>query len=321
MITKHIESLSGEGSRGSALVGETCGLFYHELSPAVSKRRSLEVPLSLRELLQASPHRGEALFLESYKLLRLCFPDKNVVAHRDTLLYELRDTASTFDIHVLTSDQSVIGAVNSRLLTATTPGLGRVGAIEHLYTNPDFRGQGIGNQLVLHVEERMATWGAHLMLCELNDPLLMSRDAHNLDHHAGITAEKRRAFWKKRGFQCVDAPYIQPRTETGNEEVYHMMVGLKHLTNGSFTHLTTEDFIETLREYHTAWAPSPQLSPTVEECYRSIHNQCGSCITLIDLEVPRTIVGVASRSNQNTSVSRSSTDLRETRGISFEARG
>ena len=255
--------------------------------PAALNLQSFDAPVSLRSLAASTPDLARDVFNQCYDLLAHCFPDRNSIARASTLYAELLDRRNTFDMEALIEGGKVIGAVHTRLIDSINPGLGRIGAIEHIYSSPDARSRGVGKSLLSHAETRMSDWGAQAVLCELNDPFAMTHEMLQLDEHTGITAHDRVLFWKRHGYEGIDAPYIQPRTEPDYTELFHMMVAVKRLSEDFQSPFPTVGYLGTLLAYHSAWSCSLRRNTLVIDLYKQIRHYCGSSVATIDLESAR----------------------------------
>lgn len=252
-------------------------------------KREVEA-VSIREMLKSGPEKAMKLFDQCYDLYVKAFPDPNEIQSPEILLRALKRESRLWDMIAVVEGDRVLGARHMTLLQSNHPEIGAFIAGEHVYVDQSERKRGIAKTLIAHTEELMRSWGAKVAISEQNDPNSMSPKLLALDGRSGITTHQRIGFWKKRGYEGVDAPYVQPPLEEGKDAVHHLRIGIRRLDPSVPDSLPTEGYIQMLKAYQSAWVNDIDSNPLVKAYCDAIRREHPQRIPIIDLDEPRTCV-------------------------------
>ena len=172
---------------------------------------------------------GEPGFEELYELYRTVFPDPDeaedlpgikasLALVGDAALVERYGRFDEFWIAVIEGGRPVAG-VNFTVFEGS-----RSAHINYLFSASEARGRGIGSALLEKVRQIS---GADYIFCEQNDPELMSPEELAADFAAaGISAEDRIAWWRRRGFGKLAMRYVQPPLSSEKEPAEGMSLNV-----------------------------------------------------------------------------------------------
>ncbi len=250
-------------------------------------RRDVSV-VSLRDLVRSEPLRAEVIFEDCFRLYQASFPDPNELCSADAIKGALQSDSHHFDLVVLLENGRILGARQLSVLDAGTPEVGKFVIGEYMYVDRTERKRGIGSALVAHTEELMRSWGARIAISEQNDPDVMSPELLALDESAGISASQRRQFWKKQGYEGIDAPYVMPAISDDLEPVYHLKLAIRRLDPTFPKTLSAETLVAMLRAYHSTWVDDVDSNAQTVSLYTSLLRDYPDGIRIIDLEASRT---------------------------------
>lgn len=252
-------------------------------------KREVEA-VSIREMLKRDPEKAMKLFDLCYYLYVKAFPDPNEIQSPEILLRALKGESRLWDMIAVVEGDQVLGARHMTLLQSNHPEIGVFVAGEHVYVDPSERKRGIAKTLIAHTEDLMRSWGAKVAISEQNDRNAMSPELLELDARSGITTQQRLRFWKKRGYEGVDAPYVQPPLEEGKDAVHHLRIAIRRLDPSVPDSLPTEGYIQMLKAYQSAWVNDIDNNPLVVAYCDAIRREHPQRVPIIDLEEPRTSV-------------------------------
>ena len=267
------------------------GFVYPRLDWLMSLDINREVSLvSLRDMFRDQPLRAQVMFEQCFELYEQSFPDPNEISSAHEIVAAIRDASMHFDVVALIEGGRVLGARHLILLDIGVPGLGPFVVGEHMYVDRSERRRGIGKALVSRTEDLMRSWGVRLAISEQNDPDAMSPEFLALDESSGISAAQRRTFWKRQGYEGIDAPYVMPPIADDKEAVYHLRVAIRRLDASFADAIPTDTFIEMLRAYHASWVDDVDTNPHTVALYAQLRTECPGSVRIIDLEAARTCV-------------------------------
>jgi len=246
--------------------------------------------VSLREMLTSEPERAMKLFDACYALYCAAFTDPNERQSADILLRALQRESKHWDIIAIVEGDRVLGARHMTLLQSDYPEIGLFVAGEHVYVDENYRSRGMATVLISHTEQMMRSWGARVAISEQNDPNVMTPEMLAEDGTSGITTQRRLEFWRNRGYEGIDAPYVQPPLEEGTEPVYHLRIAIRRLDPTFPTTLPTEGYLQMLKVYQSTWLRDFETNPLVSPYFDAIRREHPERIPIIDLRTPRTCV-------------------------------
>lgn len=259
-----------------------------ELSQIVSLDLKREISLvSLREMLKREPLRAQVIFEDCFRLYEQSFPDTNEISSAEEIVKAMRDESLHFDVVAMIESGRVLGARQLILLESGIPEIGPFVVGEHMYVDRTERKRGLGSALVARTEELMRSWGVRIAISEQNDPDAMSPELLALDESSGISAAQRRTFWKKQGYEGIDAPYVMPPISDEKEAVYHLRVAIRRLDPTFPDTVETGSFIAMLRAYHASWVEDVDTNPHTNALYERLRLEYPQCVQIIDLEARR----------------------------------
>ena len=256
---------------------------------SVDLKREVEA-VSIREMLKSDPEKAMRIFDRCYELYVKAFPDPNEIQAPEVLLRALKRESRLWDMIAVVEGERVLGARHMTLLQSNHPEIGAFIAGEHVYVDRSERKRGIAKTLIAHTEDLMRSWGAKVAISEQNDPNAMSAELLELDELSGITTQQRLGFWKNRGYEGVDAPYVQPPLEEGKDAVHHLRIAIRRLDSSVPDSLPTEGYIQMLRAYQSAWVNDIDTNPLVKEYCDAIRREHPHRVPIVDLEQIRTCV-------------------------------
>ncbi len=273
--------------------GESCSLT--DATPLLAVEISLDLKreieaVSIRQMLKSDYAQALRLFDRCYDLYAKAFPDTNEIESPEDLLRLLNRESRLWDMIAVVEGDRVLGARHMTLLQSDHPEIGAFVAGEHLYVDQSERKRGIAKSLIAHTEELMRSWGARLAISEQNDPNAMSPELLELDARSGITTRQRVNFWKNRGYEGVDAPYVQPPLEEGKEAVHHLRIAIRRLDPSVPDSLPTEGYIQMLKAYQSGWVRDIDVDPLVQEYCDAIRQEHPHRVPIVDLEQVRRCV-------------------------------
>lgn len=266
--------------------------FFHpsaEWLMSIDLKRQVTL-VSLRDMLRSEPLRAHVIFEQCFDLYEQSFPDLNEISTSQEIVAALQNDDFHFDVVALIEGGRVLGARHLIQLDTGVPELGPFVVGEHMYVDRTERRRGIGKSLVSRTEDLMRSWGVRVAISEQNDPHAMSPDLLALDESAGISATQRRSFWKSRGYEGIDAPYVMPPISDDKEAVYHLRIAIRRLDPTFPDTIPTESFIGMLRAYHSSWVDDVDSNPHTVALYDRLRTECPGSVRIIDLESPRTCV-------------------------------
>lgn len=242
---------------------------------------------SIRELLEESPARGRELFDRCYKLYEESFPDRNEIQSAELLLRTIHSRGDSFDMLALTEGERVLGVRHISIIQTDRPEIGTCIVDEHLYVDRSDRKRGIGRALIEETEPFIRSRGVHMVFAEINDPNAMTHEQLACDAESGITTHQRVQFWKKCGYDGIDAQYAQPPLEAGLVEVHYLRMIVKRLDRCFPDSLPTESYIAILKAYHSTWVGDVDTDPLTASLYQEIKSSNPVIIPIVDLEQER----------------------------------
>lgn len=244
--------------------------------------------VSVRHVFESDPERAMKLFDACYELYVKAFPDSDETQSPACLLRDLKKDTPLWDMVAVVEEERVLGACHLTLLQSNDPEIGAFIAVEHIYVDQSERKQGLGKTLLAHAEDLMRTWGVKVAIAEQNDPYVMSAELLAFDAESGISSWQRLNFWKRRGYEGVDAPYVQPPLEEGKEAVHHLRIAIRRLDPSIPDSLPAEGYIQMLKAYQAGWVDDIEANLLVKDCCDAIRREHPHRIPIIDLEEPRT---------------------------------
>lgn len=243
--------------------------------------------VSLRGMFRGEPLRAHVIFEQCFDLYEQGFPDLNEISSAHEIVDAIRDESMHFDVVALIENGRVLGARHLILLDISVPELGPFVVGEHMYVDRSERRRGIGKTLVSRTEDLMRSWGARVAISEQNDPDAMSPELLALDELSGISAAQRRTFWKRQGYEGIDAPYVMPPITDDKEAVHHLRVAIRRLDPSFPDTIPTETFIGMLRAYHASWVEDVDTNLYTVGLYTQLRNEHPTCVRIVDLEAFR----------------------------------
>ena len=256
---------------------------------SVEPQREVEA-VSIRHVLKSDPERAMKLFNDCYDVYVKAFPDPDEIQSPEGLLRDLKKEAPLWDMVAVLEGKRVLGACHFTLLQSNHPEIGLFVAVEHIYVDQSERQQGLGRTLLAHTEELMRAWGVKVAIAEQNDPHAMSPELLAFDAESGVSSRQRLSFWKKRGYEGIDAPYVQPPLEEGKAAVYHLRIAIRRLDPSVPDSLPVEGYIQMLKAYQSGWVNDIDSNPLVNQYCDAIRREHPQRVPIIDLEEPRTCV-------------------------------
>ena len=289
----------GSEARRSGMVlsggehGESCSL--SDAAPLLAVEISLDLKreieaVSIRQMLKSDYAQALRLFDRCYDLYAKAFPDTNEIESPEDLLRLLNRESRLWDMIAVVEGDRVLGARHMTLLQSDHPERGAFVAGEHVYVDQSERKRGIAKSLIAHTEDLMRSWGVKLAISEQNDPNAMSPELLEQDARSGITTLQRVKFWKSRGYEGIDAPYVQPPLEEGKEAVHHLRIAIRRLDPIVPESLPTEGYIQMLKAYQSGWVRDIDVDPLVQEYCDTIRQEHPHRVPIVDLEQVRSCV-------------------------------
>jgi GNAT superfamily N-acetyltransferase len=242
-------------------------------------------------MFREEPLRAQVIFEQCFELYEQSFPDVNEISSAHAIREAIQSTRDHFDVVALIENGRVLGARHLILLDIGAPELGPFVVGEHMYVDKTERRRGIGKTLVVRTEELMRSWGVRVAISEQNDPYAMSPELLSLDESSGISASQRRTFWKRQGYEGIDAPYVMPPISHDKEPVYHLRIAIRRLDPSFPDTIPTDVFIGMLRAYHASWVDDVDTSPYTVSLYRRLEREYAASVGIVDLELPRSCIG------------------------------
>lgn len=277
-----------DGEHGQSYsLSDAAPLLAEELS--LNLKRDIQA-VSIRQMLKSDYAQALRLFDRCYDLYAKAFPDANEIESPEDLLRFLKRESRQWDIIAVVEGDRVLGARHMTLLHSDHPEIGAFAVGEHVYVDQSERKRGIAKSLIAHTEDLMRSWGVKLALSEQNDPNVMSPELLELEAQSGITTRQRVSFWKNRGYEGVDAPYLQPPLGEGKRAVHHLRVAIRRLDPGVPDSLPTEGYIQMLKAYQSGWVRDIEVDPLVHDYCEAIRQEHPHRVPIIDLEQVRTCV-------------------------------
>jgi len=238
-------------------------------------------------MLKREPLRAQVIFEDCFRLYEQSFPDTNEISSAEEIVKAMRDESLHFDVVAMIESGRVLGARQLILLESGIPEIGPFVVGEHMYVDRTERKRGLGSALVARTEELMRSWGVRIAISEQNDPDAMSPELLALDESSGISAAQRRTFWKKQGYEGIDAPYVMPPISDEKEAVYHLRVAIRRLDPTFPDTVETGNFIAMLRAYHASWVEDVDTNPHTNALYERLRLEYPQCVQIVDLEARR----------------------------------
>lgn len=284
---------AGPSSEGTALslphpITNFTGFAHPKLDWLVSLELRRELALvSLREMFRNEPLRARIIFEACFALYEQSFPDVNEISSAQEIREAIKNEENHFDVVALIEAGRVLGARHLILLDIGAPEIGPFVVGEHMYVDRTERRRGIGKALVAHTEELMRSWGVRVAISEQNDPYVMSEELLRLDESSGISAAQRRTFWKRQGYEGIDAPYVMPPISREKEPVYHLRIAIRRLDPSFPDTISTQAFVGMLRAYHASWVDDVDSNPFTAALYDRLFRENTHGVRIVDLELPR----------------------------------
>jgi GNAT superfamily N-acetyltransferase len=231
-----------------------------------------------REWAEAFLKRYYAEFVES-------FPDTKERPTIDTLREHILDPDMDFRVFAFEINGEVVGGQHLRILKTDRD---TFGVIEHLWVSRDQRKAGLGAVVIQMSEQVLEKQGAAFCLAEFNDPALMTSQEVAEDVRSGITPEGRLRFWSRQGYSVIDAPYIQPALQPGEDAVEYLMLGIKPLLVMTDIGPAIESgrLLRALHAYFASFAPLYLEDERIVRVLSGIGGQ--ENVAVANLELPRT---------------------------------
>ena len=274
--------------------GWTAG-FTEDLDRAQSK--SGKVPkldpwvINLRQLFDKDREKGLELFDKCYDLYRRSFTDPNQVEPQTNLLRALVRTRNPCHMIAMVQDGEVLGVRHSSIISTSCPELGTCAFDEYIYVDPSVRKGGLGKALLEKTDRILSSWGVRFAFAEINDPHVMTQELVRKDLESGISPEQRLLFWKKCGYEGVDAPYLQPPVSEGMEAVFHLRIALKQLSGNSATSLPSSSLAALLRAFHSTFVPDGSTHELARRLYKELETIRPERTAIIPIDTPRSCLG------------------------------
>ena len=263
--------------------------FFHpsaEWLMSIDLKRQVSL-VSLRDMFRSEPLRAHVIFEQCFELYEQSFPDPNEISSAHEIVAAIREESTHFDVVALIEGGRVLGARHLILLDIGVPELGPFVVGEHMYVDRSERRRGIGKTLVSRTEDLMRSWGVRVAISEQNDPDAMSPELLALDESSGISAAQRRTFWKRQGYEGIDAPYVMPPISEDKEPVYHLRIAIRRLDPSFSDSISTEAFVGMLRAYHSSWVDHADSNPYTVALYERLLREHPEGVRIMDLESRR----------------------------------
>ena len=274
--------------------GWTAG-FTEDLERAVSCTTStpkLELQIvDLRRLFTKDAPEALKLFDKCYELYRRSFTDPNEVASETALIKALLRPTNPCHMLALVQGREVIGVRHSSILKTECVELGTCAFDEYLYVDPSVRKGGIGKALLDKTDRILSSWGVRFAFAEINDPEVMTPELILKDRESGISPEQRLRFWKKCGYEGIDAPYVQPPLSEGLDAVFHLRIAVKQLSGRFASSVPSPSLTALLRSFHSTFVGNVAKCEIANRLYAEIERAQPERTPIIPLDTPRSHCG------------------------------
>jgi hypothetical protein len=185
----------------------------------------------------------------------------------------------------------VLGVRHSTILKTDCVELGTCAFDEYLYVDPSVRKGGIGKALLEKTDRILSSWGVRFVFAEINDPEVMSPELILKDRESGISPEQRLRFWKKCGYEGIDAPYIQPPLTDGLDAVFHLRIAIKQLGGTFASSVPSPSLTALLRAFHSTFVADVANCEIAGRLYAEIERAQPERTPIIPLDTPRSHLG------------------------------
>jgi len=213
------------------------------------------------------------------------------VASETALLKALLRPTNPCHMLALVQGGEVIGVRHSSILKTECVELGTCAFDEYLYVDPSVRKGGIGKALLDKTDRILSSWGVRFAFAEINDPEVMTPELVIKDRESGISPEQRLRFWKKCGYEGIDAPYAQPPLSNGLDAVFHLRIAVKQLS-GTFTcSVPSPSLANLLRSFHSTFVVDVDNCAVANRLYAEIERAQPERTAIIPLDTPRSHLG------------------------------
>jgi hypothetical protein len=303
--THFLDGVSFPPARGRS--GWTAG-FSEDIERArsyitTSPQLDLQV-VDLRLLFERDAAEALKLFDRCYALYRRSFTDPNEIAPETALIKALLRTSNPCHMLVLMQGSDVIGVRHSSILKTDCAELGTCAFDEYLYVDPSVRKGGIGKALLEKTDRILASWGIRFAFAEINDPNVMTPELVRKDLESGISPEQRLRFWKKCGYEGIDAPYLQPPLTQELDAVLHLRIAIKQIKGMMAASVPSKSFIALLRTFHSTFVPDVNYCESAGRLYEEIKRTRPVRTPIIPLDDPRSALGPWVPENKDNSQTR-----------------
>ncbi len=238
----------------------------------------------LRKTFQFEPNLASARLSEYYSKYSLAFPDETERSALSRLEQSLSNPASTLNVFAFLLGNEVGGGAHFKLLTVHDS---TFCALEYLWVAPEMRGKSFGRSMNETLNAYLTSRGVACVIAEFQDPALSHATSQGRDSSNGITPDQRLVFWKKMGFQAIDAPYICPPVVGQSSWNCDSLVGVYVFNQERFEMLrTSSGYRDMVRAYWDTF----NTDYTLNSLYRSFSDEIELMkeLKLIPLDMPRT---------------------------------
>lgn len=239
--------------------------------------------LSVRSLLTTDRVRADALLAEYFEPLRKSFPDPNEAPSLERTRAAL-NRPITHDVNIAISAAAtngpIVGGIHWQYYNLpalnSVGGPVRVALIEYIWNHS--RLGKVHHQSF--VADRIGE-GIRAIVAEINDPFLMSADQKTLDAKSGMTSEARVAWWEKRGYFAIDAPYMQAAIRPDTGSVDHLIMAIKPLGE-PLEFVSRSAYLQLIHTFFSGFLPGQDIdsNPTFRAIAEQTVNQQLSLIPL-----------------------------------------
>ena len=262
-----------------------------EGSSCINAAKLDPVVVNLRKLFEKDQEKGLKLFDRCYDLYCRSFTDPNQREPQTVLLQALIRTRNPCHIIAMIQGEEVVGVRHASIISTKCPELGTCAFDEYIYVDPSVRKGGLGKALLEKTDRILSSWGVRFAFAEINDPLVMTQDLVLKDLESGISPDQRLQFWKKCGYEGVDAPYLQPPLSEGLAAILHLRIAVKQLGGNIATSVPSSSLASLLRSFHSTFVPDGSTHELALRLYRELETIRPERTAFIPLDTPRSGLG------------------------------
>jgi hypothetical protein len=111
-------------------------------------------------------------------------------------------------------------------------------------------------------------------------------------------------FWKKCGYEGIDAPYLQPPLTQELDAVLHLRIAIKQIKGMMAASVPSKSFIALLRTFHSTFVPDVNYCESAGRLYEEIKRTRPVRTPIIPLDDPRSALGPWVPENKDNSQTR-----------------